>query len=697
MKQFESKDIRNIAIVGHGGCGKTSLGEALLFSAGATTRLGRTDDGSTVLDWEPEELTRQSSVSTGLASCEWKRRKINIFDTPGDANFSNDARNCMSVADAVLLVVSAVDGVEVQTEGMWELATELNVPRAIFINKLDRERSDPEAALKEIKEVLHAGVVPLQMPIGKESTFEGVIDLLSGKAYRYSGDGSGMATEGEVPAELADAAAAARRALVEGVAETDEALMEKYFEEDDLPQADLVEHLPRLIQTGVLVPVLYGAAARNSGTDRLLNLIVDGFPSPLARGSVTARSGQGDETVELDLSSDGALAAQVFKTVADAYAGQLTIFRVWSGTVSSDGNLLNTTRRAKERIGPILSIQGKKQEHMGSASAGDIAAVAKLKETKTGDTLTDLGGKVVFAPIEAMAPSISFAIKPTSKGDEDKLIPSLHRLAEEDPSLQITLDEQSRDIILSGLGQVHVEVVLARLKRKFGVEVALSLPKVPYREAIRRKVTGIEGKHKKQTGGRGQFGVCYIDLEPLTRGEQYEFVNDIFGGAIPRQYIPAVDKGIRESMVRGPQAGYPVVDIKARLYDGKYHNVDSSEMAFKIAGSLAFKEGFMRAGPCLLEPIMNMIIVVPDDNMGDVMGDVTSRRGKVSGMDSRGRYQVIKATVPMSEVLQYAPDLRSMTSGRGSFTMELSHYEELPSHLTEKVVADAAKAKEEGE
>ena len=694
MKRFDPNDIRNVGIVGHGGCGKTSLGEAMLYTSGGATRLGRVDDGTSVLDWEPEELKRQSSVSTGLASLEWRKTKVNLLDTPGDANFINDARNCLAVADTALLVVSAVGGVEVGTDKMWGLAEQLSLPTVVFINKSDRELANPLGALAQVQEHLSQAAVPLQLPIGKEAAFEGVVDVLTGMAYRYAADGDGKGREDELPADLVDAVAAARRAIVEAVAESDEALMERYFEEDDLPTEALEAKLPALIAGGTVVPVLFGAANRNAGVDRLMDLIVTALPSPLARGSVKGHT-LGGEEVEVSTAEDGPFAAQVFKTVADPYAGRLTCFRVWRGSLEPDGTFLNTTQDAKERFGQILGIQGKKQEGIGSVAAGDIVAVAKLKLTKTGDSLCDLKSPVLFEKIAPMMPAISFAIKPKSKGDEEKVVDGLNRLAEEDPSLRVGFDEQARDILLSGMGQVHVEVVLERLKRKFGVEVDLSLPKVPYRETIRKKATGIEGKHKKQTGGRGQFAVCYVDMEPLPRGEHYVFDDAIFGGSIPRNFIPAVDKGIQEAMHKGPLGGFPVVDVKVRLFDGKFHAVDSSELAFKIAGSLAFKEAFLRCGPCLLEPVMNLEVVIPEECMGDVMGDVTSRRGKVLGMDTQGRYQVIRALIPMAEVLQYAPDLRSMTSGRGTFTMDLSHYEELPQALTEKVIAEVQAQREE--
>ncbi len=694
MKRYEPKDIRNVGIIGHGGSGKTSLGEAMLFSSGVTTRLGNVEEGTAILDWEPEELKRHSSVSTGLASLEWDKTKVNLLDTPGDANFINDARNCLAVADTAVVIVSAVGGVEVGTDKMWSLAEKLGLPKVIFINKADRELADPAGALAEVRQHLTPAALPMQVPIGKEASFEGVVDVLSGRSWRYALDGSGKGREGDVPPEMADEVADARRAVVEAVAESDEALMEKYFEEDDLPAEDLDVHLARLVAEGAIVPVLFGAASRNVGADQLLDLLTRSTPSPLARGAIQARTEGGDETEVVPV-EDGPFAAQVFKTVADPYAGRLTIFRVWRGTLESDGTFYNATRETKERFGQVLGIQGKKQEGLGSAGTGDIIAVAKLKETKTGDSLCALKNGVVFEQIAPVMPAISFAINPRSKGDEEKVVDGLNRLSEEDPSLQVGFDEQARDILLSGMGQVHVEVVLERLKRKFGVEVDLSLPKVPYRETIRKKVLGVEGKHKKQTGGRGQFGVCYIDIEPLPRGEHYEFVNNIFGGSIPRQFIPAVDKGIKEAMQKGPLAGFPVVDFRIRLFDGKFHSVDSSELAFKIAGSLAFKEAFGRAGPCLLEPIMDLEITVPEECMGDVMGDVTSRRGKVQGMDTRGRYQVIQAQIPMAEVLQYAPDLRSMTSGRGSFTMELSHYEELPAAFTDKVIAEVVAQREE--
>jgi elongation factor G len=630
-------------------------------------------------------------VSTGIACAFWDKRKINILDTPGDSNFINDSRNCLSVADAALVVVSAVGGVEVNTEKMWGLAEEMEVPRIILINKCDRERANPAKVLQEVRDNLHAGAIQLHLPIGSESTFRGLVSVMAGKAFTYDGV-TGKGTEIPVPADMKDALAAAHKNIIEAVAESDEALMEKYFETDDLPAEDVRANLPKLIQAGHIVPILYGAASKAIGTDLLLNVIVAGAPSPVDRGSRTAA--KGDDEIEVAPDADAAFAGQVFKTIADPYAGRLTVFRVWRGTLQPDGSFVNTTREAKERYGQILGIFGKKQVPQDCAVAGDIVAVSKLKETKTGDTLCSADAELSFAQLEPVLPIVTFAISAEAKGDEEKMIEGLHRLAEEDPSVVLGLDEQTRDILLSGMGSVHVEVIRSRLKRKFGVSVQLALPKVPYRETIRKKVTGIEGKHKKQSGGRGQFGVCYIDMEPLPRGKMYEFEDAIFGGSIPRQFIPAVDKGLQEAMVKGPMTGCPVVDIKFRLYDGKYHNVDSSEMAFKIAGSQAFKEGFARAGGVLLEPVMNMEIVVPDECMGDVMGDVTSRRGKVQGMDAKGRYQIIRAQIPMGEVLQYAPDLNSMTSGRGTFAMEMSHYDPMPPVLAEKVMKARADEKE---
>lgn len=680
---YEPKDIRNVALVGHGGAGKTSVGEAMIFTSGGVTRLGKVEEGNTVLDWEPEELKRHSSVSTGVAQAVWDKTKINILDTPGDSNFINDSRNCLAVADCALLVVSAVGGVEVNTEKMWGIAEELGLPRIILINKCDRERANPQQALKEIRENLHPGVVQIHVPIGKEGAFQGLVSALSGKAFKYEGT-SGKGKEIPIPADIADEVAAARKAIIEAVAESDEALMEKYFADDDLPESDVQAVLPTLIQSGAIVPVIYGAASKNIGTDLLLNVLRIAAPSPVGRGVIKAK--KGDAPAEVAPDANAPFAAQVFKTVADAYAGRLTLMRIWSGTLEPDTGFVNTTRDVRERFGQILAIHGKKQEPQESAVAGDIVAVAKLKETTTGDSLCAAGAEVSFEKLEPVLPIVTFAIKAQAKGDEEKVIEGLHRLAEEDPSLVIGLDEQTRDILLSGMGQVHIEVVRARLKRKFGVEVDLALPKVPYRETIKKKVTGIEGKHKKQSGGRGQYGVCFIDMEPLPRGKMYEFDDAIFGGSIPRQFIPAVDKGIQEAMVKGPMIGCPVVDIKVRLFDGKYHNVDSSEMAFKIAGSQAFKEGFAKAGGVLLEPVMNMEVVIPDECMGDVMGDITSRRGKVQGMAAQGRYQVIRAQIPMSESLQYAPDLNSMTSGRGTFSLELSHYEEVPGQIADKIV-----------
>ena len=691
MKHYEPKDVRNVGLLGHGGSGKTSLGEAILFDAKATTRLCKVDDENSNFDSEPEEIKRKSSISTGFGTVGWKGRRITVIDTPGDYAFFEDTRSCAVAMDSAVVVVSAVDGVEVGTERVWELLGELKTPPALFVNKLDRERADFERTLNDIKETLNPSVVPLTLPIGQEADFRGVVNLLSGKALLYEDDGSGSFTEGEVPADMAAAVEEARTNLIEGIAETDEELMEKFFEEGTLTNEEMGRGIATAMAEGNFIPLFCGSATHNIGVQPLLDLIASAFPSPLARGEVKGFAPDGETELVRETSVDAPFSAYVFKTNADPFAGRLTVFRVFSGKLPGEGTLYNLTLGSKENYNRLFVVGGKKGDTVSGAAVGDIVAFAKLKEVKTGHTLGDPGDPILYRGLEKPPPAIAFALSPRSQGDEDKLAMALQRLLEEDPAMEIERDELSKQLILKGMGQVHIEVIVEKMRRKFGVEVDLSLPRVPYRETIKVKVTGVEGKHKKQTGGRGQFGVAYIDMEPKERGEGFEFKDDIFGGSIPRTYIPAVEKGIREASERGFLAGYPVVDFQARLYDGKFHAVDSSEMAFKIAGSLAFKNAMEKAKPTLLEPIMNMEIVVPNDYMGDIMGDVSSRRGRVLGMEPRGKNQVIRAQVPLALVQKYAPDLRSMTGGRGTFVMELSHYEEVPAELQEKII-EAAKA-----
>jgi elongation factor G len=685
------EDLRNIVFVAHGGAGKTSLAEVMLFNTGVTNRLGRVEDGNTVMDFEPEELKRNISISSGFNQYDWKKHTIRLIDTPGDQNFFSDTRICMQAADGVVVVLDAVDSVKVQTEQAWDFAEEFNLPSIIFINKLDRERADFSRTYKDAAESFEPKPVILQLPIGSEDDFKGVIDLVGMKAFTY--DAKGKAKEVDIPSDMQDLVAEEREALVENVVESDDELLERYLEGESLSDDEIKAALKKGTLSRNFVPVLCGSATKNIGIDLIQNFIVDCMPSPLDRGPWIATDEDGEKEVECNPDPDAPFSAFVFKTVADPFAGRLSIFRVVSGSLGADGNFYNTNKGTKERYNQLLSLAGKEQKQVTKAGPGSIVAVAKLKDSVTGDTLCDEGSKVKFKCAEPLPSLTSFAVEPKSKGDEDKIFSSLSKLLEEDISLQLTRNLETKQILLSGLGPIHIEVAVEKLKRKFNVEVELSTPKVPYKETIKKKVR-VQGKHKKQTGGHGQFADCWIQIEPLPRGKGFEFVNKIVGGAIPKQYIPAVEKGILESCQKGVLAAFPCVDFRVTLDDGSFHAVDSSEMAFKIAGSMAFKKAALEAGPVLLEPIMNVSITTPDEHMGDIMGDLNSRRGKVLGMDSKGKNQVIKANVPIAEFLNYAPDLRSMTGGRGMFNMEFSHYDEIPAQIAQKLVEEINKSKE---
>ncbi len=680
--------LRNVALVGHGGAGKTSLAEVMLYKAGVTNRIGRVEDGNTVMDYEPEELKRQSSISGSFHQFKWKKHTVNIIDTPGDQNFFNDTIFCMQAADCALFLIDGVDGIKVQTEQGWEYAKEFNLPSVIFINKLDRERSDFKRALEDAREILDPKPIVVQLPIGKETSFKGVIDLARMKAFTYDADGK--VSEIDIPDEMKDTVEAEREAFIENVAESDDALIERYLEGEELTDDDIKAALKKGLISRVFAPVLCGSATSNIGIDLLLDFIADSFPSPADRGVFNATDESGDNAVVCAPDTSEPFAGFVFKTVADPYAGRLTIFRVVSGTLGEDGTFYNVNKGTRERFNQLMTIAGKEQKPAREAVPGSIVAVAKLKETTTGDTLCAENRKVRFASIAPMPTLISYALTAKSKGDEDKIYGGLTKLMEEDMGLKLDRNAETKEILLSGMGQIHIEIAVEKLKRKYNVEAVLNIPKVPYRETIKKKVR-VQGRHKKQTGGHGQFGDCWIQLEPLPRGGGFEFVDAIVGGSIPRQYIPAVEKGIVESCRRGILAGYPCIDFKVILDDGSYHAVDSSEMAFKIAGSLAFKKAAEQANPVLLEPIMEVTITAPDEFMGDIMGNLNSRRGRVLGMDSAGRNQVVKAHVPMAEFLTYAPDLRSMTGGRGIYTMEFSHYDEVPAQVADKVIAEAEK------
>ena len=683
--------LRNVALIGHGGAGKTSLSEVMLFNTGVINRIGRVEDGNTTMDFEPEEIRRQSSISTGFHQVKWDGYAVTLIDTPGDQNFFSDTRLCMQAADGAVVVVDGVDGVKVQTEQAWDFAEEFNLPCVMFVNKLDRERASFLRTVEDAQKILSPKPIVIQLPIAKEAEFKGVVDLLAMKAYIY--DDSGKSTLTDIPAEMKDEVENERESLVENLAETDDDLLERYLEGETLTDDELRLTLRQGTMARLFIPVICGSATSNIGVDLLLNTISAQLPSPSDNGGKTGTDPAGDGEIDRQPVEESPFSAFVFKTVADPYAGRLSIFRIVSGKLGKDGSFFNTNKESKERFNQLLSVTGKEQKQIEGAGPGAIVAVAKLKETKTGDTLCEEADQLKFTCAEPLTNLISYAISPKSKGDEDKIFTSLNKLLEEDIALKLERNMETRQTIISGAGQIHIEIGVEKLKRKFNVEVELALPKVPYRETIKKKVRA-QGKHKKQTGGHGQFGDCWINMEPLSRGKGFEFVDAIVGGAIPKTYIPAVEKGVIESAERGVLAGFPAVDFRVTLNDGSFHAVDSSEMAFKIAGSLAFKNAVADANPVLLEPIMDVTITTPDEYMGDIMGDLNGRRGRVMGMDNEGKNQVIKAQVPMSEFLTYAPELRSITGGRGIFTMEFSHYEEVPSQMAEKVIEAAKKEKE---
>ncbi len=689
MKIYDTASIRNVALVGHGGSGKTSLTSAILFDAGAVNRLGKVEEGTTVTDFDADEIARQISLSTALAHCEWNKTKLNLLDTPGYGNFIQEARVAIHVADAALVNVCGVAGVEVQTEKVWGFADESARARILVVNRLDRDRSSFSRALESIQKSFGRTAVPIQLPVGEEKDFRGVVDLVRMKAYVSKGDDKGTHEEKDVPAEMKDEVEAARSALVEMVAEVDDALMEKYLETGALSPEEFLNGLKLSVVSGKVFPVLAVSGVRNVAVRPLMDALVDLTPAPDARGEVEGKDAAGNP-VSRKISSGAPASAFIFKTIADPFAGRISLFRVMSGSMKSDSTYHNTTKDVSERLGAVSLLQGKETVAVSEVQAGDLASVAKLKESQTGDTLADKGSAIIYPKFEFPEPVISFAIEPKSRGDEEKISQAMQRLSEEDPMLKF---HRESELLLSGTGQLHIEVAVSRLKQKFGVEVTLHPPKVPYRETISGTFEA-HGRHKKQTGGHGQFADCWVRFEPLPRGAQFEFANEVFGGAIPKNFIPAVEKGIQEARVKGFLAGFPMVDFKATVYDGKYHPVDSSEMAFKIAGSLAYKEAMEKCRPTLLEPIMNVEIVVPEENTGDVLGDLNSRRGRTQGLEPKGSLTSIKAQVPMSEMLSYEPTLTSMTGGRGSFHMEYSHYEEVPPHLVQKIVAERKAEKE---
>jgi elongation factor G len=683
------QQLRNVGIIAHGGAGKTTLAEALLFGAKTTDRMGKVDDGSSNFDYDAEEVRRKITISTTFHHYNWNKVEVVVADTPGYINFEADTRACLSMLDGAILVVNAVSGVEVQTEKMWTFARASDVPVLAYISKMDRERADFAKAVEEIGDILKVNAVPIALPIGKEAGFTGIVDVLRMKAMIYKGD-TGEFTLTDIPPELAGDAAKAREKLVEASAESDDELIEKYLEGNELSEEEIRKGFQAGVRAMKFLPVLCGASQRCIGVHMLLDLVNFALPDPSYRGEVLGKNPKTGADEIRAISADAPFSAQVFKTLADPYAGKLSIFKIYSGTLTPDLSPLNTGKEVQERVGQILRLEGKKQKPLGSASAGEIVAVAKFKETATGDTLCDPKHPILFEPPVRIDPVISFAVRPKTRNDEDKLGSSLVRMIEEDPTLNFRKDAQTNEFILAGMGETHLEVAVEKLKRQYGVEVELRTPKIPYFETIKGKAES-QGKHKKQSGGRGQYGDCWIRIEPQPRGKGFEYVDAIVGGSIPRNYIPAVEKGIVERMSRGVLAGFPMIDVKATVFDGSYHTVDSSEMAFKIAGSLAFKKAALEAKPVLLEPIVEMEVVVPEENIGDIIGDLNGRRGRVLGVDALGKSQILKCQCPLSEVLRYSSDLRSITSGRGQFTMHVTHYEEVPGVIAEKVIAEARK------
>ncbi len=677
--------IRNVALVGHRGCGKTSLHEAMLFEAGAVTRLGTVGEGTTVSDHEPDERERAMSINAALACFEHGGREINLIDTPGEPSFVADVIAALRVADAAVVVVNGVKGVEVHTERLWRRADAEGLARLVFVNMLDRERADFFRALDSLKAAFGPHVVATEIPIGAEREVRGVIDLIDGRAFVYEGAGPGAAEEVEIPAGQRAQAEEYREKLMDEVAENSDQLLERYLEGEEIDHDEIVGVLKQGVTGGRIFPVTCGVATRNLGTGRLLEALVEDLPSPAMRGAVAAYGPQG-EPIELEPDEDGPLVACVFKTLADPFTGRVNLFRVYRGTVSSDSHAVNVTRGEKERVGQLSQPLGGKPAPAAELGAGDIGAVAKLKETRAGDVLCAGPEQIAFAPLDLPNPVMAFAYEPVSKGDEEKAAAAVRRLAEEDPTLDVHRDAQTGEQIIAGLTQVHVEVIVARMKRRFGVEIELHPPRVPYQESIRRPA-GAHARYKKQSGGRGQFADCQIEIEPAEDGVGLDFVNQIKGASIPGGFIPAVEKGVEEAMAHGTVAGYPVKGVRVRLVDGKHHDVDSSEMAFKIAGAMAFREAMEGADPVLLEPIVRLLVSCPGDVVGDVIGDLNSRRGHPLGMEPKGSTTEVRAEVPMAEVLDYTPHLRSISGGRADFALEFDHYEEVPAHLAQKVVA----------
>lgn len=692
MKVYDAASIRNIALVGHTGSGKTQLASAILADAHMVNRFGKVDDGTAPTDFDDEEISRKHTLSASLAYAEWDRHKINLIDTPGIGNFFSETRAGLAVVEAALVVVDAVAGVMVQTEKVWALAHEQHLPRIVVLNRLDRERASFTRALQSLREACDRAIVPVQLPIGEEKHFRGIVDLVTRRAFTFKGDGSGQFNEEPVPADMEQAVTSAREALVEMVAETDETLIERFFDSGTLSDDELLQGLRSATAACRIFPLVCTSAIANIGIPQLLDDIVFHVPSPVTH-EFHGLDAKGTDITRV--ADDKALPeAFVWKTVADPFAGRISMFRVVSGVIKSDSTVHNKRRDVAERLGSVQLLQGKTAVTVPELHAGDLGSVAKLKDTLTSDTIGDRNDPIVFPKLEFPEPVLAYAIEPKTRGDEDKISTSIHRLEEEDPSIHYSRDPQTKELLLSGQGQMHIEVTVAKLKRRFGVDVTLKPPRIPYRETI-KAATEAHGRHKKQTGGHGQFGDCKIRVEPLARGSDFEFVDDIFGGSIPRQFVPAVEKGIQDARVRGYLAGFPMVDFRVTVFDGSYHDVDSNELSFKMAGSLAFKDAMSRARPTILEPVMNVEVYAPSDFAGDLMGDLNGRRGRIGGMDTRGATTIIKAHVPMSEMLTYEQHLTSATGGRGSYHMEFSHYDEVPAQQQARIIA-AARAERAG-
>ena len=699
MKVYEGANIRNVAVIGHGHAGKTSLVSAMLYTAGTGQRMGRVDDGSAPTDYDEEEIARKMSISASLAHVEWGKTKINIVDTPGFNMFVHEAKLVLPVVDAAVVVVDGVAGVEVVTQRVWNYCEEYQTPRLIVASRMDRDRADAERVLESLTNAFGRSVIPLELPIGKEKNFRGVVDLVTMKAYTYELGGNGKGKETEIPADMKDEAQSQHEKLVELVAEGNDALLEEFFEKGTIPEEDLIPALHNAIREDKIFPVIFGSGLGNIGADRVMDFIVDYTPAPSEHEWVqgepatsSASNGNQGEPPRRHEADTEPVSLYVFKTVSDPFAGRISYFKVFSGVLKNDATVVNYSRGSQEKLAHISIMQGKTAVPVTELHAGDIGAVAKLKDTLTGDTLGDKSAPIQYPRVKLPEPAITFAIEPKSRADEDKLGPGIHKLMEEDAMLRFFRDSQTKEFLIAGTGQQHIEVVVSKMKKRYHTEVVLKAPKVPYRETIRGKAD-VQGKHKKQTGGHGQYGDCKIKMEPMPRGGEFEFVNDIFGGAIPKNYIPAIEKGIKDAAARGYLAGFPVVDFRVILYDGSYHDVDSNDMSFQMAGRIAFKKAMEQAKPTLLEPVMAVEITVPDDFAGSIMGDLNSRRGRIQGMDNKGGNTVVKAEVPMSEMLTYGVDLTSMTQGRGSFNMEMHHYDTVPGMLQDKIVEKAKAAR----